>query len=188
MISNYLTYLSALWVHVCLLWSVHKTCGINLAITDAGYSPGTYHNMPGELQATIQLYDHSRVAGVCAFHLSFDETIIKNVRNRIKIVDTPEELGRWWLKMPGDQTEALRTSQQQWSRQSTTRSKPTLGDASYTGAVESGHGMTEGHNYIRRCSIVLRTFREENGSYCYFCYLRRCRWLKPPIHGDAERI
>ena len=64
------------------------------APADAGYSPGTHHNMPGELQATIQLYDHSRVAGVCAFHLSFDETIIKNVRNRIKIVDTPEELGR----------------------------------------------------------------------------------------------
>ena len=142
--------------------------------------------MPGELQATIQLYDHSRVAGVCAFHLSFDETIIKNVRNRIKIVDTPEELGRWWPKMPGDQTEALRTSQQQWSRESTTRSKPTLGDASYTGAVESGHGMTEGHNYIRRCSIVLRTFREENGSLCCFCYLRKCRGLKPLIHGHLS--
>ena len=23
-----------------MLWSVHKTCGINLAIADAGYSPG----------------------------------------------------------------------------------------------------------------------------------------------------
>ena len=46
-------------MHVQLLWSIHKTCGIKLVVTNAEYSPGTYHNMPGELQATIQLYDHS---------------------------------------------------------------------------------------------------------------------------------
>ena len=146
MISNYLTYLSALWVHVCLLWSVHKTCGINLATTDAGNSPGTHHNMTGELQATFQLSDHKWGAGMCALHLSFYETIIKNVSHRIKIADTPEELGRWWLKMPGDQTKALRTSQQQWSREPTTRGRPTLGDASYNGAVESNHNGSEDDN------------------------------------------
>ena len=168
MISNYLTYLSALWVHVCLLWSVHKTCGINLAITDAGYSPGTYHNMPGELQATIQLYDHSRVAGVCAFHLSFDETIIKNVRNRIKIVDTPEELGRWWLKMPGDQTKALRTSQQQWSIESAMIDRPTLGDASYNGAVESTNGMTSAVESTNTMLYRLAYLRQEERLFCCF--------------------
>ena len=146
MISNYLTYLSALWVHVCLLWSVHKTCGINLAITDAGYSPGTYHNMPGKLQATIQLSDHTWGADMCALHLSFYETIIKNVPHRIKVVDTPEELGRWWPKMPGNQQKALRTSHQPWSIESRTRRRPTLGDAFYNGAVESTNGMMEGNN------------------------------------------
>ena len=50
--------------------------------------------MPGELQATIQRSDHKWGAGMCALHLSFYETINKNVRNRIKIADTPEELGR----------------------------------------------------------------------------------------------
>ena len=64
------------------------------ATTDAGYSPGTHHNMPGELQATFQLSDHKWGAGVCALHLSFYETIIQNVSHRIKIADTPEELGR----------------------------------------------------------------------------------------------
>ena len=125
---------------------IHKTYGIKLVVTNAEYSPGTYHNMLGELQAKIQLYDHSRVAGMCAFHLSFYGTIIKNVSNRIKIANTPEEPGRWWLKMPGDQTKALRTSQQQWSIESRTRGRATLGDASYNGAVESTHGMTEGDN------------------------------------------
>ena len=67
---------------------------IILAITDAGYSPGTHHNMPSKLQATNQLCHHTWGAGMCALHLSLSETIIKNVPNRIKIVDTPEELGR----------------------------------------------------------------------------------------------
>ena len=125
---------------------IHKTCGIKLVVTNAEYSPGTYHNMPGELQARIQLSDHKWGAGMCALHLSFYETIIKNVSHRIKIADTPEELGRWWLKMPGNQKKALRTSQQHWSREPRASGGPTWGDASYNGAVESTHGMTEGDN------------------------------------------
>ena len=163
-----------------------QTCGMNLATTDAGCSPGTHHNMPGELQARIQLSDHTLGGQHISRHLPFSGADTKNVVASISVAGTSNEVGIWWPKMPGDQTEALRTSQQQWSRESTTRSKPTLGDASYTGAIESGHGMTEGHNYIRRCSIVLRTFREENGSLCCFCYLRKCRGLKPLIHGHLS--
>ena len=33
-------------------------------------------------------------ACMCALHLSFSETNVKNVAHRIKIIDTPEELGR----------------------------------------------------------------------------------------------
>ena len=125
---------------------IHKTYGIKLVVTNAEYSPGTYHNMLGELQATFQLSDHKWGVGMCALHLSFYETIMKNVSHRIKIADTPEELGRWWLKMPGDQTKALRTSQQQWSREPTTRGRPILGGASYRHTCNPRHGMTEGHN------------------------------------------
>ena len=150
---------------------IHKTYGIKLVVTNAEYSPGTYHNMPGELQATIQLYDHSRVAGMCAFHLSFYETIIKNVSNRIKIVNTPEELGRWWLKMPGDQTKALRTSQQQWSIEWRTRGRPTLGDASYNGAVESTKSMTKGQNGSEGAWYHLAyLLRQEERCFCCFLF------------------
>ena len=151
---------------------IHKTYGIKLVVTNAEYSPGTYHNMLGELQATIQLYDHSRVAGMCAFHLSFYETIIKNVSNRIKIVNTPEELGRWWLKMPGDQTKALRTSQQQWSIEWRTRGRPTLGDASYNGAVESTNGMTSAVESTNTMLYRLAYLRQEE--LCWFCCFASC--------------
>ena len=98
-ISNYLTYLSALWVHVCLLCSVHKTCGMNLATTDAGCSPGTHHNMPGELQATIQLYHHTLgCLPVCpSFVVFWDERKKCSPQNKIR-----RHSGRAWQVMDKD--------------------------------------------------------------------------------------
>ena len=95
--------LSPLWVHVCLLWSVHKTGCINLAIADAGYSPGTHHNIPGELQATIQLSDHTLGGQHISRHLPFSGADTKNVVASISVADTSIKVGIWWPKMPGDQ-------------------------------------------------------------------------------------
>ena len=151
---------------------------MKLVVTNAKYSPGTYHNMPSKLQATIQLFDHTWRAGMWFLHFTFSGADTKNVVASISVAGTPEELGRWWLKMPGNQQKALRTSQQHWSREPRASGGPTWGDASYNGAVE----------WIRRCYIVLRAFSKTNSCFCCFCDLRRCRWLKPPIHGDTERI
>ena len=58
--------------------------------------------------------------------------------------------------MPRDQQKALRANQQHTSRILVLIDGPTLGGASYNGAVESRHGMTEGHNgsEITRSSCV----------------------------------
>ena len=125
---------------------IHKTCGIKLVVTNAEYSPGTYHNMPSKLQATIQLFDHTWRAGMWFLHFTFSGADTKNVVASISVAGTPEELGRWWLKMPGNQQKALRTSQQHWSREPRASGGPTWGDASNNGAVESTNGMTEGQN------------------------------------------
>ena len=66
---------------------------IILVITDAGYSPGTHHNMPGELQARIQLSDHTLGGQHISRHLPFSGADTKNVVASISVAGTSNEVG-----------------------------------------------------------------------------------------------
>ena len=58
-------------------------------------------------------------------HFTFSGADTKNVAASISVAGTPEELGRWWLKMSGDQQKPLSTSQQPWSSESRASGRPT---------------------------------------------------------------
>ena len=66
--------------------------------------------------------------------------------------------------------------------------RPTLGDASYNGAVESTNGMTSAVESTNTMLYRLAYLRQEERLFCCFSICINAVDSKPPIHGDTEPI